>query len=162
MTPRTAPTPAPPSDGATSPALTLGSFLAALAARLNRLKDAAVAPVKVRAIPLPPAGLKVYSGRVYCGPQDVAGRDTMDATVAEAQTDAVPWNVEALVTGLVSVRVGLYGKLVAEVTRAVRESTDANLIVPSRSGGHEVAVPRKLFAAILGRIGRLRLACASG
>jgi hypothetical protein len=26
----------------------------------------------------------------------------------------------------------------------------------------EVAVPRKLFAAILGRIGRLRLACASG
>jgi hypothetical protein len=25
----------------------------------------------------------------------------------------------------------------------------------------EVAVPRKLFAAILGRIGRLRLACAS-
>ena len=26
----------------------------------------------------------------------------------------------------------------------------------------EVAVPRKLFAAIMGRIGRLRLACASG
>ena len=26
----------------------------------------------------------------------------------------------------------------------------------------EVAVPRKLFAALLGRIGRLRLACASG
>jgi Transposase DDE domain group 1 len=26
----------------------------------------------------------------------------------------------------------------------------------------EVAVPRKLFAAILNRIGRLRLACASG
>jgi Transposase DDE domain group 1 len=26
----------------------------------------------------------------------------------------------------------------------------------------EVAVPRELFAAILGRIGRLRLACASG
>ena len=26
----------------------------------------------------------------------------------------------------------------------------------------EVAVPRPLFAAILGRIGRLRLACASG
>jgi hypothetical protein len=26
----------------------------------------------------------------------------------------------------------------------------------------EVAVPRKLFAAILQRIGRLRLACASG
>src|SRR5215472_9825028 len=26
----------------------------------------------------------------------------------------------------------------------------------------EVAVPRQLFAAILGRIGRLRLACASG
>jgi hypothetical protein len=26
----------------------------------------------------------------------------------------------------------------------------------------EVAVPRKLFAAILKRIGRLRLACASG
>ena len=26
----------------------------------------------------------------------------------------------------------------------------------------EVAVPRPLFAALLGRIGRLRLACASG
>ena len=26
----------------------------------------------------------------------------------------------------------------------------------------EVAVPRQLFAVILGRIGRLRLACASG
>jgi hypothetical protein len=26
----------------------------------------------------------------------------------------------------------------------------------------EVAVPRQMFAAILGRVGRLRLACASG
>jgi hypothetical protein len=90
-------------------------IIAVIGARLNQFHDAAVEPVTIRAIPLPPsANRKPYSGRYYCGLKDVTGRDLLDATVAETGLDAIPWNVEALVTGLVSVRVGLPGKLIAE------------------------------------------------
>jgi hypothetical protein len=40
---------------------------------------------------------------------------------------------------------------------------DGQLVgVAQADDGAAAAVPRQLFAAILGRIGRLRLACASG
>ncbi len=91
MPPKVAPTASPslPDTGLGQP-LTLGTFLAALAARINRLNDAAVEPVTIRAIPIPPATRKVYSGRVYCELRDVVGRDMMEASIAESQVDACP------------------------------------------------------------------------
>jgi hypothetical protein len=95
--------------------LSLAAFLSTMAARVNRLNDACIEPVTFRAIPLKPqANRKVYKGRVYCGLQDVAGRETMDATVAEQDIEAVPWGVEATLTGLVVYRVNLQGKIQPE------------------------------------------------
>jgi hypothetical protein len=59
-------------------ALTLGSFLAALAARLNRLNEAAVEPISIRAIPVPPPAHR----KVYAGLEDTS-RSPMTATFAE-------------------------------------------------------------------------------
>jgi hypothetical protein len=56
-------TPNPPESGAPLP-LTLGAFLVSLAAQLNRFNDAAVSPVNVRAVPLPPSNRKAYAARL--------------------------------------------------------------------------------------------------
>jgi hypothetical protein len=95
--------------------LTLSAFLVSLANQLNRLNDAAVSPVTVRAVPLPPASnRKAYSGRVYCALRDPGGRDAVDASVGEDLVDSIPWHAQALVTGFVTVRVGPQGKFAVE------------------------------------------------
>jgi hypothetical protein len=108
MTPSLDVVPAPMNGQAANPApaVTLATLLQTMAARVNRLNDAAVAPVAIRAIPIkPPPSRKNYNALVYCGLQDPFSRDAIDALLPERLVESVPWGVEATVVGVLAYRV---------------------------------------------------------
>src|SRR5262249_15629892 len=94
-----------------TPDVTHAFFLEVMAARVNRLQEAEVRPVRLRGIPVRPGNQKVYAdGSVYTGSlKDPRTRVLVDARYPGALLDKIEWGAEAVVVGTVVYRLDPQG-----------------------------------------------------
>jgi hypothetical protein len=84
----------------------------AVAAKINRLQEADVCPIVLRAVPIKKSGPNpIYGGFSYVFIRDPRTSETIDAKVPEQMMQEIDWGREALLTGFLRYRAAKKGEV---------------------------------------------------